>query len=36
VLSSDGLGFVLVTHPFHALSGQRLEVLFVSKRSVIP
>jgi hypothetical protein len=26
------LGFVLVTHPFHALSGQRLEVLFVKRR----
>ena len=31
--SSDDLGFVLVTHPFHALSGQRLEVLFVKRRS---
>jgi Family of unknown function (DUF5372) len=30
--SSDDLGFVLVTHPFHALSGQRLEVLFVKRR----
>ena len=30
--SSDGLGFVLITHPFHALSGQRLEVLFVKRR----
>jgi uncharacterized protein DUF5372 len=30
--SSDGLGFVVVTHPFHALSGQRLEVLFVKRR----
>jgi hypothetical protein len=26
------LGFVLITHPFHALSGQRLEVLFVKRR----
>ena len=26
------MGFVLVTHPFHALSGQRLEVLFVKRR----
>jgi hypothetical protein len=26
------LGFVVVTHPFHALSGQRLEVLFVKRR----
>jgi hypothetical protein len=31
-LSSDDLGFVLVTHPFHALCGQRLEVLFVKRR----
>jgi hypothetical protein len=30
--SSDDLGFVVVTHPFHALSGQRLEVLFVKRR----
>jgi hypothetical protein len=27
------LGFVVVTHPFHALSGQRLEVLFVKRRA---
>jgi hypothetical protein len=33
-LSSDGLGFVVVTHPFHALCGQRLEVLFVKRRGV--
>lgn len=26
------MGFVLITHPFHALSGQRLEVLFVKRR----
>jgi hypothetical protein len=26
------LGFVVVTHPFHALSGRRLEVLFVKRR----
>jgi hypothetical protein len=26
------LGFVIVTHPFHALRGQRLEVLFVKRR----
>jgi Family of unknown function (DUF5372) len=32
-LSSDDLGFVVVTHPFHALSGQRLEVLFVKRRA---
>jgi Family of unknown function (DUF5372) len=30
--SSDGLGFVLVTHPFHPLSGWRLEVLFAKRR----
>jgi hypothetical protein len=27
------LGFVVVTHPFHPLRGQRLAVLFVKKRS---
>jgi hypothetical protein len=32
--SSDDLGFVVVTHPFHPLSGQRLEVLFVKRRGV--
>jgi hypothetical protein len=26
------LGFVVVTHPFHPLSGQRLEVLYVKRR----
>ena len=30
--SSDLLGFVVVTHPFHPLSGQRLEVLFAKRR----
>jgi len=30
--SSDPSGFVIVTHPFHPLTGQRLEVLFVKKR----
>ena len=30
--SSDPSGFVVVTHPFHPLTGQRLEVLFVKKR----
>jgi hypothetical protein len=30
--SSDLSGFVVVTHPFHPLTGQRLEVLFVKKR----
>jgi hypothetical protein len=31
-LSGDDLGFVVVTHPFHPLNGQRLEVLFVKRR----
>jgi hypothetical protein len=31
-LSSDPSGFVVVTHPFHPLSGQRLEVLYVKRR----
>jgi Family of unknown function (DUF5372) len=26
------LGFVLVTHPFHPLTGQRLEVLYSKRR----
>jgi Family of unknown function (DUF5372) len=26
------LGFVVVTHPFHPLSGQQLEVLFAKRR----
>jgi hypothetical protein len=26
------LGFVVITHPFHPLRGQRLEVLFVKRR----
>ena len=30
--SSDPSGFVVVTHPFHPLSGQRLEVLFAKRR----
>ena len=30
--SSDPSGFVVVRHPFHALSGQRLEVLYVKRR----
>src|SRR5258708_30633090 len=30
--SGDDLGFVVVTHPFHPLNGQRLEVLFVKRR----
>lgn len=32
-LSSDDLGFVVVTHPFHPLIGQRLEVLYVKRRA---
>jgi hypothetical protein len=27
------LGFVIVTHPFHPLNGQRLEVLFARRRA---
>src|SRR5258708_38641237 len=30
--SGDDLGFVVVTHPFHPLNGQRLGVLFVKRR----
>jgi hypothetical protein len=26
------LGFVVVTHPFHPLNGQQLDVLFVKRR----
>ena len=26
------MGFVVVTHPFHPLNGQRLEVLYVKRR----
>jgi hypothetical protein len=26
------LGFVVVTHPFHPLAGQRLEVLYLKRR----
>jgi uncharacterized protein DUF5372 len=31
-LPSGDLGFVVVTHPFHPLSGQRLDVLYVKRR----
>ena len=31
--SNDLLGFLVVTHPFHALSGQRLEILFAKRRA---
>jgi hypothetical protein len=27
------LGFVVVTHPFHPLTGQRLEILYVKRRA---
>lgn len=30
--SNDPLGCVVVTHPFHALNGRRLEILFVKRR----
>jgi hypothetical protein len=30
------LGFVVVTHPFHPLNGQRLGVLFVKRRAGEP
>src|SRR5258707_5176294 len=30
--SSDPSGFVVVTHPFHPLGGQWLEVLYVKRR----
>ena len=32
VSSSDPSGFVIVTHPFHPLNGQRLEVLYSKRR----
>jgi hypothetical protein len=32
VASNDPLGLVVVTHPFHPLNGQRLEILFVKRR----
>jgi hypothetical protein len=28
------LGFVVVAHPFHALTGQRLELLFVKRHGL--
>ena len=31
-MSSDPLGFVIVTHPFHPLNGQRLEILYAKRR----
>jgi hypothetical protein len=33
VASREPSGFVLITHPFHPLSGQRLEVLFAKRRA---
>jgi hypothetical protein len=32
-LPGDPSGFVVVTHPFHPLKGQRLEVLYVKRRA---
>jgi hypothetical protein len=32
VVPSDLSGFVVVTHPFHPLKGQRLEVLYAKRR----
>jgi hypothetical protein len=32
VSSDDPLGFVIVTHPFHPLNGQRLEILYAKRR----
>ena len=34
-LSSDPLGFVIVTHPFHPLNGQRLEILYAKRRGAV-
>ena len=31
-MSGDPLGFVIVTHPFHPLNGQRLEILYAKRR----
>ncbi len=31
-MSSDALGSLVVTHPFHPLFGERLEVLFERRR----
>ena len=31
-MPSDPSGFVVVTHPFHPLNGQRLEVLYAKRR----
>ena len=31
-MPSDPSGFVVVTHPFHPLSGQRLEILYAKRR----
>ena len=33
VVLSDLSGFVIVTHPFHPLKGQRLEVLYSKRRA---
>ena len=31
-MSSDPLGSITVTHPFHPLNGQRLEILYSKRR----
>ncbi|SBW22289.1 hypothetical protein FDG2_2422 [Candidatus Protofrankia californiensis] len=31
--SRESLGFLVVTHPFHPLSGQRVEILFTKRRA---
>ena len=31
-MSNGLLGFVIVTHPFHPLNGQRLEILYAKHR----
>ena len=31
-MSNGPLGFVIVTHPFHPLNGQRLEILYAKRR----
>ena len=32
--SNDPSGFVVVTHPFHPLNGQRLEILYAKRRGM--
>ena len=31
-MSNGPLGFVIVTHPFHPLNGQQLEILYAKRR----